>query len=56
MLMRLSVQVKGKVMFDAIVAKPRLANQYKDTEYWIDVADYDADALYKHLKVGFLND
>ena len=30
--------VKGKMMFDAIIAKPKLASQTdQDMEYWIDV-------------------
>jgi len=43
--------VKGKVMFDAIIAKPKLASQSeKDMEFWIDVHEKDAEALLKHLK------
>lgn len=43
--------VKGKMMFDAIIAKPRLASQTaEDMEYWVDVSDLDAEAFQKHLK------
>ena len=46
------LNVKGKVLFDAILAKPRLANQDgDDVEYWVDVAEYDQEAVMKHLKV-----
>lgn len=45
------LSVKGKMMFDAIVAKPKLAFQTKDDmEYWVDVAEGDAEGLVKHLK------
>lgn len=48
------LNVKGKVLFDAIVVKPRLAGQTKESgemEYWIDVeSEEDAPALMKHLK------
>lgn len=38
-------------MFDAIIAKPKLASQSeKDMEFWIDVHEKDAEALLKHLK------
>jgi folate-binding Fe-S cluster repair protein YgfZ len=47
------MNVKGKVLFDAIIAKPLLANQdADDAEFWIDIADSDCDALMKHLKVN----
>lgn len=43
--------MKGKILFDAIICKPRLANQETgDVEYWLDVADYDVEAVLKHLK------
>ena len=43
--------VKGKTIFDAIIAKPRLAAQSKeDMEYWVDVHEEDADKFMKHLK------
>ena len=43
--------VKGKMMFDAIIAKPKLASQTdQDMEYWIDVHEQDAEPLLKHLK------
>lgn len=46
------LNVRGKLLFDAIIAKPLLANQDSgDTEYWVDVADYDCDDFLKHLKV-----
>lgn len=39
------------MMFDAIIAKPKLAAQDEhDMEYWIDVHENDTDALLKHLK------
>ncbi|CDW76044.1 aminomethyl transferase [Stylonychia lemnae] len=45
------LNVKGKVLLDGFLAKPLLANQVQDdTEYWLDVADYDVDDLQKHLK------
>lgn len=45
------LSVKGKMMFDAIIAKPKLAFQTKeDMEYWVDVAEGDAESLMKHLK------
>ena len=47
------LNVKGKILFDAIICKPRLANQESgDVEYWVDVADYDAETILKHLKVS----
>lgn len=43
--------VKGKLLFDAIVAKPLLANQSKDDmELWMDVSSEDSDIALKHLK------
>lgn len=43
--------VKGKVMFDAFIAKPKLAAQtLDDMEYWVDVHDRDAEAFMKHIK------
>ena len=43
--------VKGKTMFDAIIAKPQLASQTsEDMEYWVDVHQEDAEALRKHLR------
>ena len=38
--------VKGKVMFDAIIVKPKLAKQDDEggeIEYWIDVHEKDAN-------------
>jgi hypothetical protein len=34
------LSVKGKVMFDAMVAKPRIAEQKEggEIEYWMDIA------------------
>ena len=43
--------VKGKTMFDAIIAKPKLAAQTsEDMEYWVDVDQNDVDILKKHLR------
>lgn len=43
--------VKGKLMYDAIIARPLLASQTaEDMEYWVDVSDLDAEAFQKHLK------
>ena len=43
--------VKGKTIFDAIIAKPRLASQSaEDMEYWVDVHEEDVAAFTKHLK------
>ena len=41
-------------MFDAIVAKPKIAQQVIDgeIEYWMDVAQEDAVDALKHLKVN----
>lgn len=46
------LSVKGKVMFDAMVAKPKLAEQREDgeLEYWMDLAQEDAQDALKHLK------
>ena len=44
---------KGRLMFDAMIVKPRLAGQQdgKEIEYWIDIdADSDSKVLIKHLK------
>ena len=42
---------KGKVMFDAIVAKPKLASQTADDmEYWVDLHENDVEAFIKHIK------
>ena len=42
---------KGKVMFDAIIAKPRLAAQSPDDmEYWVDVHERDAETFIKHCR------
>lgn len=44
--------VKGKIIFDAIIAKPLLANQQDDDiEFWMDVAAEDGETALKHLKV-----
>lgn len=49
------LNVKGKVLFDAIIAKPLLANQNKeDMEYWVDIAKEDSEELLKHLKVYYI--
>lgn len=35
------LNVKGKIMFDAIICKPKLAGQSSDNpeiEYWVDVS------------------
>ena len=46
------LNVKGKIIFDAIVAKPLLANQSdQDMEFWMEVADEDQAEALKHLKV-----
>ena len=43
--------VKGKIIFDAIIAKPLLANQKEDDlEFWMDVAECDLDEALKHLR------
>lgn len=45
------LNVKGKVLFDAIIAKPLLANQKDDDlEFWMDVSEQDVDDVIKHLK------
>lgn len=47
------MNVKGKLLYDSIIAKPLLANQSKnDMEYWVDVAQDDVEHLMKHLKVS----
>ena len=40
-------------MFDAMVAKPKIAEQIEggEIEYWMDVAQEDAQDALKHLKV-----
>ena len=44
--------VKGKIIFDAFIAKPMLANQRDDDmEFWMDVAAEDCETAFKHLKV-----
>jgi hypothetical protein len=38
------LNVKGKIIFDAFIAKPLLANQKDDDlELWVDVAGEDGD-------------
>jgi len=38
-------------MFDAIIAKPRLAAQSpNDMEYWVDVHERDAETFIKHCR------
>jgi hypothetical protein len=45
--------VKGKIIFDAVIAKPLLANQRDDDlELWVDVAGEDGETALKHLKVS----
>jgi len=47
------LNVKGKIIFDAILAKPLLANQREDDiEYWMEVANEDQEIALKHLKVN----
>ena len=44
---------KGRIMFDALIVKPRLAGQKSEAEieYWIDIdSETDAVELIKHLK------
>lgn len=42
---------KGKVMFDAIIAKPKLACQTsEDMEYWVDLHETDVTPFLKHIK------
>jgi len=46
------LNVKGKIIFDAIIAKPLIANQTDDDmEFWMEVANEDQDQALKHLKV-----
>lgn len=46
------LNVKGKIIFDAILAKPLLANQRdEDMEFWMDVAAVDLETAIKHMKV-----
>lgn len=45
------LNVKGKTMFDAIIAKPLIANQDgDDVEYWVDIAAADSEEVFKHFK------
>lgn len=45
------LNVKGKILFDAILAKPLIANQKDDDmELWMDVASEDMEAAMKHLR------
>ena len=47
------MNAKGKILFDGIVVKPKLAGQDdpEEIEYWIDIEDSkDKQALLKHLK------
>ena len=47
------MNAKGKILFDGIVVKPKLAAQHlkDEIEYWIDVEDAnDKKVLMKHLK------
>jgi folate-binding Fe-S cluster repair protein YgfZ len=47
------LNVKGKIIFDAIIARPLLANQKDDDmEFWMEVAQEDLEAAIKHLKVS----
>ena len=47
---------KGRLLFDAIIVKPMLADQNEtpdgteEIEFWIDVEENDAQSLVKHLK------
>jgi len=46
------MNAKGKILFDGIVVKPKLAAQHlpDEIEYWIDVEDSnDKKKLLKHL-------
>jgi glycine cleavage system aminomethyltransferase T len=44
------LNVKGKVLFDAMIVKPKLASQTKDDmEYWVDIHEDDIGALRKLL-------
>lgn len=43
--------VKGRLQYDAIIAKPKLASQTtEDLEYWIDIGEQDAEPFMKHMK------
>ena len=45
------LNVKGKIMFDGIIVKPRLASQTADDmEFWIDIHEDDFEPLKKHLR------
>ena len=47
------MNVKGKIIFDAIIAKPLLANQKdEDLEFWVDVHECDLQDALKHFKVS----
>ena len=37
------LNVKGRLLFDAIIVKPKLAGQAEEPEYWLDVHEKDAD-------------
>ena len=48
------LNVKGKIIFDAILAKPLLANQRDDDmEFWMEVAHEDQETALKHLKASW---
>ena len=45
------LSVKGKLMYDGIIAKPKLAAQTEeDTEFWVDVDQDDLPSLHKNLR------
>lgn len=45
------LSVKGKILFDAIITKPKLASQTsEDMEYWVDLHEDDIEPLKKHLR------
>lgn len=44
------LNVKGRMLFDAIVVKPKLAGQEEEPEYWIDVHEDDSEDLIRHMK------
>ena len=50
------LNVKGRVLFDCIIVKPKLAGQHEEPEYWLDVHEDDADNLVRHLKRYALRD
>ena len=37
------LNVKGRLLFDAMIVKPKLAGQAEEPEYWLDVHEKDAD-------------